>query len=143
MHKKTWGLARALVQGNGFLIKVFLIKYPHRSTEFPLIILMFVCSDVLFSIGEASLQIGKAIQPPLPSMSFRGETFSPLNYWNTSSRRFLAGVDFVAVFFPHLPLNMSTALFRPNSKDKRSRGFKFRNRKRPDWTHRNVEVRLY
>lgn len=40
----------------------------------------------------------------------------PLNYWNTSSRRFLAGVDFVAVFFPHLPLNMSTALFRSNSK---------------------------
>jgi hypothetical protein len=40
----------------------------------------------------------------------------PLNYWNTSSHRFLAGVDFVAVFFPHLPLNMSTALFRPNSK---------------------------
>jgi hypothetical protein len=77
MHKKTWGLARALVPGNGFLIKVFLIKYPHRSTEFPLIIFMFVCSDVLFSIGEASLQIGKAIQPPLPSMSFRGETFSP------------------------------------------------------------------
>jgi hypothetical protein len=77
MHKKTWGLARALVQGNGFLIKDFLIKYRHRSTEFPLIVLMFVCSDVLFSIGEASLQIGKAIQAPLPSMSFRGETFSP------------------------------------------------------------------